>query len=76
MWLTTPVKAGVWILLIVYVLHPKGIGVVQAGVTIPIQLHRSVPRPHLICGAGSGPPDMMLCGPQRGQSCGFSKGGL
>lgn len=47
MGLTTPVRAGVWILLIVYVLQPKGIGVVQAGVTIPIQLHRSVPGPHL-----------------------------
>jgi len=66
MGLTTPVRAGVWILLILCVLHPKGTGVVQAGVTVPIQLHRSVPASPLSRGAGSGPPDMMLGGPQRG----------
>lgn len=47
MGLTTPVGAGVWILLLPCVVHPKGISVVQAGVTVPIQLHRAVPGPHL-----------------------------
>lgn len=44
-------------MLILCVLHPEGINVVEAGLTISVQLRRSVPGPPLSSGAGSGPPD-------------------